>query len=236
MTIATSAVHLPAITPTSTEAHAALVALHGSFLQRMRVVLAAGRRLLADPDQTREVFVLAIALNAKKLPELLARFVGDDRGLELLLQDANIDGKSVDFSALRALGAHTLGGAYARFLDDNGLDPDLFQAPPGLPRAAAYLAKRLRQSHDLWHVLTGHAPDVAGEVALQAFTFAQTRMPSAALIAIAGVLRWSIVRPSLVLEAWRAYRRGARAAFLAPVRWEQHWERPLVEVRRELGL
>ena len=44
-------------------------------------------------------------------------------------------------------------------------------AVPPDPRAA-YLAQRMRQTHDIWHVLTGYATDVAGEVQLQAFTLA----------------------------------------------------------------
>jgi hypothetical protein len=33
-------------------------------------------------------------------------------------------------------------------MDDNGLDPDLFQAPPGVPADIAWVAQRLRHSLD----------------------------------------------------------------------------------------
>jgi ubiquinone biosynthesis protein COQ4 len=136
----------------------------------------------------------------------------------------------------RALPADTLGGAYARYLEDNGLDPDLFQAPPGLPGTLAYVAKRTRQVHDIWHVLTGYRPDVAGEVALQAFTFGQTYMPSAGLIALFGTLWFSPRAPRSVLMTVDGLRRGLRASFLTTVRWEDHWGDTLDDVRRMVGI
>src|SRR6185436_723803 len=97
-------------------------------------------------------------------------------------------------------------------------------------------SQRIRQTHDIWHVLTGYRPDVPGEVALQAFSYAQTEAPGAALIALLGTVRWAAKAPGLARMTWDGYRRGRDAAFLAPVRWEDHWDRPLDDVRRELGI
>jgi ubiquinone biosynthesis protein COQ4 len=222
--------------PLNDEAEAVRVALEGSWLARMRVALRAGRRLHQNPDDTRQVFLLGAALNAGRLPRLVERFVADDEGSALLRDDACIDSHAVDYVRLRTLAPDTLGGAYARFLDGNGLDPDLFQAPPGMPPVSAYLAKRLRQSHDIWHVVTGLGPDIPGEIALQAFTYAQTAAPSALLIALLGTLRYAWRRRGLLASVLRAYRLGKRATFLPTVRWERWWERPLADVRRDLGL
>jgi ubiquinone biosynthesis protein Coq4 len=35
------------------------------------------------------------------------------------------------------------------------------------------VGQRTRQTHDLWHVLTGLGTDIPGEIALQAFTYEQ---------------------------------------------------------------
>lgn len=218
------------------EAQAARAAFSGGKLERLGIALRALSRLARDPNDTSQVFLLGLSLNAAKFPELLTRMLVDEEGMRLLREQPSIDSSAIDYDALRALPADTLGGAYVRFLDAHGLDPDMFHAPPALPSVPAYVAKRLRQSHDLWHVVTGYGPDVPGEVALQAFTYAVTRMPSARLIALTGVLRHVLREPRIAGMALEGYRRGKKAAFLPTVRWEAMLERPLGEVRGELGL
>jgi ubiquinone biosynthesis protein COQ4 len=218
------------------ETAAAKVALEGTTLERARVAARALAGLMRDPNDTRHAFVLSLALNGRVFPRFLAQFLMSDEGLELRTERPSIDSSHVDLDRLRALPEGTLGRAYIRYLDDNKLDPDMFQAPPGLPTALAYVSKRLRQSHDVWHVLTGYRPDVPGEIALQAFTYAQTKAPASGLIAVAGALRWMPQRRGLVRETIRGYRRGKRASFLGSIPWERHWDRPLSEVRRELGI
>jgi ubiquinone biosynthesis protein COQ4 len=215
------------------ERRAIEIALNGSGLEKLRVSAGSLRRLLRDPDDTVEVFFLGIAVNAPRLPAFIGRIAADERGLRLLAERPTIDSRSVDWDRLRALPATTLGGAYARYLDDNRLDPDLFQPPPGLPPVPRWVAQRIRQTHDIWHVLTGYAPDVPGEIALQAFTYAQLRMPSAWLIAVFGTL---FKAPGSARMVYDAFERGASAAFLPVVRFEDMWERDLEDVRRELGV
>jgi ubiquinone biosynthesis protein COQ4 len=220
--------------PTVTEADAANAALAGTKRQRARIAFGALRRLLQNPDDTRQVFLLGIAANAKSFPQFYLRFSSSPDGEALLRDRPSIDNAVV--ARLRTLAADTLGGAYARYLDSNGLDADLFQAPPGLPQPIAYIAQRVRQTHDIWHVLTGYHPDVPGEVALQGFTFAQTKMPSAGLIAAFGTLRALPMKPSVIAMTIDGFLRGRDAAFLAAVRWEDHFERKLSDVRKDFGV
>lgn len=215
------------------ESEAARIAVEGSAWQKARLGLRALSRLLRDPDDTAQVLILGLAINAARLPQLLMRVLAAEGGLRLLAEGPVIDSRTVDFERLRSLPEDSLGGAYARYLDDNGLDPDLFQPPPGLPEVARNLATRVRQTHDIWHVLTGYAPDVPGELALQGFTFAQLRMPSSFLIATLGT---AIKAPREARRVWDGYRRGRDAAFLPVVRFEALWDRPVGEVRAQLGI
>ena len=228
--------HAPTAPAADTELDAARIALSGTPIQRASMAARALRDLLRDPDDTTRVFLLGLVLNRRQYPSFLARLTLDDRGARLLRERPAIDSSAVDYARLRALPADTLGGAYARFLDAHGLDPDMFQAPPGLPEVPAYVGQRMRQVHDVWHVLTGYPTDVGGEVALQAFTYAQTGMPSAAWIVLGALLRWGLARPQLGRLAVEGYARGRRATFLAPLWLEEQWERPLAEVRAELGI
>ena len=120
-------------------------------------------------------------------------------------------------------------------LDDAGITPDVFEELPrvGDPRIA-YMMLRMRQSHDLWHVLTGYSPDVPGEIRLQAFTFAQTNAPSALVLTVFGTVRWTIAMKGHVGEVMCAYWCGKATKWFPTFRWEDHWETPLDELRAML--
>lgn len=215
------------------EREAARLALDGTPIERAAMAARAMRRLIEDPDDTRQVFYVGLLVNRRTYPMFLARFTTDDEGARLLRERPAIDSAHVDYDALRALPDTTLGGAYVRFLDANGLDPDLFQPPPGLPEVPAYIAQRMRQVHDLWHVLTGYGPDVSGEVALQAFTWGNTGMASAKVVALAGALKLAGKDPAIVRSVAEGYANGRRARFLASIRVEDHFGRELEDVRRD---
>jgi ubiquinone biosynthesis protein COQ4 len=97
----------------------------------------------------------------------------------------------------------------------------------------SFMAQRIRQTHDIWHVLTGYAPDVPGELALQGFTFAQMRMPSTFLIATVGT---AFRAPLEAKNVWEGYERGLKADFLPVVRFEEHWDEELTVLRSRLNI
>jgi ubiquinone biosynthesis protein Coq4 len=100
----------------------------------------------------------------------------------------------------------------------------------------AYVAQRFRQTHDLWHVITGCDTDAASEVTLQAFTFAQTGAPSAGVLAALGSVRGRLAGIKLGRASRDAYRAGRAARYLGAFPWEDHWATPLGELRRMLGI
>jgi ubiquinone biosynthesis protein COQ4 len=186
-----------------------------------------------DPSRLDRVFDLGVALNARRLPRVLARLEHDPATQRLLAERPSIDSRSVDLAALAELPDGTLGREYARFLQDHGISPDVFKRPPLADERCAYVMQRIRQTHDLWHVLTGYAPDVRGEILLQAFTYAQLRAPSALALTVLAALRHP--RPRLWRDIRLAFRRGRRTRPLAAFRWEDHWHTPVAELRRALA-
>jgi ubiquinone biosynthesis protein COQ4 len=84
--------------------------------------------------------------------------------------------------------------------------------------------------------LTGYDTDVFGEVELQAFTFAQLRLPFSLLVAIFGLLKEQRYSPAGLARVWAAYRRGKRAQPLAWRMWERQFATPLPQLRAALGL
>jgi ubiquinone biosynthesis protein COQ4 len=102
----------------------------------------------------------------------------------------------------------------------------------------AYVRDRVRDSHDLFHTLTGYGVDLFGEAGVLAFTFGQTENKGWAVLVFFNVLVALLSRrlDGLVV-AWKGYRRGRRARYLpAVVDWERLLQVPLDEARLELGI
>jgi ubiquinone biosynthesis protein COQ4 len=100
-----------------------------------------------------------------------------------------------------------------------------------LPDDLRFLRDRMRDTHDLWHVVTDYGVDLVGEAALLSFSYAQTKNPGVGLVVLLAVTKgdaaiWRVLRD--------AYRAGARSAWLPAVAWETLLDRPLEEVRAQL--
>src|SRR5580698_5012251 len=200
--------------------------------------LRALSRVLAHPDETDQVLVFSTYANAGSSLDRIDRFYGDPRGQALFDRKRAIDSHTVDLDALAKLPEGTLGHAYATFMKSHGLTPDVFDGPPADvadPRAA-YVIQRMRQTHDLWHVVTNAQTDPAGEVALQAFTYAQVGAPSSGMLAAFGMLKTVRHDARIVRDVVAMLRLGRRSEQLVLFAWEDHWATELAEVRRLLGL
>ncbi len=218
------------------ELAAVKAALGGDLVARIKLGSRALRKILADPEDTKQVFVLFLSLNAKHIPRFLTRFISEDNGLALMTARSSLDSRTVDYEALGRLPADTLGGAFARHLSDRGLSTDIFKAPPGVPAPIAYMAQRLRQCHDIWHVLAGYDTTVDDELALLAFSYGQSQMPGPAVLAVVGALRFTPKFPKAIPKVWEGFQRGKAARSLITVRWEDMWATPLAEVRERYGI
>jgi ubiquinone biosynthesis protein COQ4 len=193
-------------------------------------------RVLGDSTKTHEIHRVEEITGRPRYRALLAEMQGTPEGRRLLDERPELSSERIDYDALRSLPLSTLGGAYARHLDDHGLSADYQAAAtrhvddPDI----AYLMRRYRQTHDVWHVLLGL--EIAGheEVLIHAFSFGQLRLPVSAMIMVLGGMkhivlerRWGALRHSM-LESYRA---GREADPLMPVCWEDLWDEPLDDVR-----
>ncbi len=206
-----------------------------SLPTRLRRALGALWTLHRDPGRLDQVLVFAQAVNAVSVARAATRIHEMPEGEKLLRERRRIDRAHVDFDALERLPDGTLGREYARFLKDNEISPEPFEQLPDVgDERIAFMMLRIRQTHDLWHVLTGYTPDIRGEVLLQMFSYAQLGVPSALLLALFGTLRYLGPSRALFRDLRTAYRRGKATAFLPTVAWEDRWETPIVDLRAEL--
>lgn len=205
---------------------------------RWRRALGALAKVMADHERTDQVLEFSIYANAGTMARRIERLLEDPRARRLYDERRTLDSRTLDLERLGRLPEGTLGRAYADFMRSNGITPEVFDGPPEEVRdpRAVYVIQRLRQSHDLWHVVTGYETDPASEIALQAFTFAQVHAPSSLILAALGTLRGAREYPRLPRDVLAAFRAGRRAERLAFFPWEDHWETPLAEVRARLGV
>ena len=141
------------------------------------------RRLLANPEETEHVFEIIEALAGNTLERNFDRLQSTPGGRHLFERRDSILEVLRNREALRALPEGSLGRHYTAFMDREGLSADgLVEASDIEERTEAreelaWMGLRLRDSHDLWHVVSGYGRDELGELSLLAFTYAQTRNP-----------------------------------------------------------
>ena len=209
---------------------------------QIRRALRALAALNADPDETSHVFTIIEALSGSSRSHLVSLFQKSAEGQHLLDVRPQLIPVLADRAALRQMPEGSLAHAYLRFVESEGITADGLVAASDASRSRLlgkgseleFVANRMRDTHDLWHAVTGYQGDILGEASLLAFNVPQTRNVGVALIAILGFTR---VRR---LSAWRVIagglRSGARARSLPPVHWEALLPLPLEEVRARLGI
>ncbi len=203
----------------------------------------AGRALSAlmrDPDDLPQVFTLIESISGTAPHRLLRRFRRTDSGRRILRDEPDIVPLLADREALRALPEGSLGRAYLSFVESEGISPEgirdasLEKREAKVPEAFAYLHGRMRDTHDLWHAVTGYKGDVRGELALLAFTLAQNWHIGVALIVGTAIVKGLGDGATGMIRD--GYRRGRTAAWLPPQDWESLLPLPLREVRARLKL
>ena len=155
-----------------------------------RVALQAAVALLRDPDDLPQVFTIIEALSFDTLSRIAARFEATPGGRALLAGRPDIVTLLADRAWLAQLPSGSVGRAYLDFVTRENISAEGIRAAAmtgatgarRLPPPLDYVFARMRDTHDLWHVVTGFHGDLLGEVALLSFIFAQTKNPSIAAL------------------------------------------------------
>jgi ubiquinone biosynthesis protein COQ4 len=211
-----------------------------------RRAFRAARILTNDPDDLPQVFTIIESLSFDTMERITAGLRRSETGRALLEKKPDIVEVLADRAALARLPEGSLGRAYLDFVErenisaqgirDAGMKGSTLSEP--LPAPLDWVHGRMRDTHDLWHAVTGYHGDVLGETALLAFTLAQTKNPAIGLILGIGVLKTSGAPDARMARAtiFDGFRRGRKAAWLPAVDWEPLLALPLEEVRRRLDI
>jgi ubiquinone biosynthesis protein Coq4 len=140
----------------------------------------------------------------------------------------------IDLQSLLQLPADTLGGAYARHMNEQGFDPQAF-----VKADDTWITRRTALGHDIYHIITGFDAQPIGEFGLAAFCLVQS-WDLLNLFVLSFVpltmLRGFGVACQLSVSLIKGFTMGLQSKPLIGYAFEQNWKKPLQEVRQELGI
>jgi ubiquinone biosynthesis protein COQ4 len=203
---------------------------NASVITRVRTTIRALKVLADDPANPDYGPLVNVCMDSETYAKLARTWRESPEGRRLLDQRPTLQGRELDLEALARLPADTLGHEFVRYFRDNGIAPFVTTFP--VANDVDYLSKRYRETHDLFHVITGYGTDEPGEMELQAFVLGNLGLRQAVLI-----LAYSIPR-RIKQEGFKdfgaylgrlraAYLRGRHSREMLSVRYEKLWEQPV---------
>lgn len=207
-----------------------------SNLYRKGLALHACADFIRKPGAKNSFRIAEGLRDSADLRRAVAR-MRDDKELDALFRERYLTGFP-NLDQLIDLPPGSLGHEHAKAMKALNLGNDVYP-PVELTDDVTYYLLRGRQTHDVWHTVTGFKPDVPGELGLQAFQLAQLHVPVSKVLVGLGILRTALF-PEALEPVFGAVARGwmmgkAAPSFMAQ-RWEEGWERPLVEWRQRLNV
>ena len=221
-----------------------------SFTKQRRRPLKAlrhFRELIRNKEDTTQVFYVIEALNGDSFQKQFVKFANSEKGRKRLEENQYLPPLLDNHNWLRTLPDGSLGRAYLHFMTTEGLTAqglvDEYSASDvdrdyGHAEMNIY-GDRLRDTHDMLHVLTGFGRDALGEASVLGYSHAQHGGPGVIFIAYGAAweVRKSAPKGAPVLKSINEARRIGKAAkdivyedlmALLPL--------PIEEVRAMLGI
>jgi len=211
-----------------------------------RGAFQAMNKLLADPNDTTQVFRIMAALNAGTAERNYFRLLQTPEGGRLAYERLELVTKLTDKAWLAQFAPGTVGATYRAFLEKTGFSADGLAAvgdevhgTEKIEHPYAWFGRRERDIHDIWHVLTGYqADDPLGELCLVAFSYSQTKGLGWGFIAAMGVLK-DLRQPhgrAVAGAVMEGYRNGRDAQWLHNENIETLFAEPIDAARARLNI
>lgn len=219
--------------------------LRPSAQRDLRRALRHFRMLVADKEDTQQVFHIYDALPSKQYIPHARALTLSDRGEKLRQSEQFIPSILDDHAALRLLPKGSVAHAYCDFMEREGLTAAGLVAEAdkmGRPRyrdLIEWFGWRQRDIHDLIHVLTGYGRDALGEQCVLLFTHGQSPSQGHLLLGYAGAvnIRRAVRSRAPVLRAVQEARRmGRRCPPLVELSIRELLTLNLEEAREVMGI
>jgi len=204
-------------------------------------LLALGSSIIAILDPTRQdmVATLGETTSSHFITKLRDEMLLNAQGRSILKQRPFVNSNTINMSQLEALPNETFGKQYVQFLKNNHISPDTRCDVKFIDdEELAYVMLRYRQIHDFCHTITGLPISVTGELGLKWFEMLQTGLPMTALSSLFGPLRLNANDRQILFQEYIpwAIEYAHRAPLLLTVKFEDHFDVPIEDLRQQLGI
>ena len=179
-------------------------------------------KLVEDKEDTEQVFHIIEATKGRRSHAQAHAFIRSEEGQRFMADDVSIPAMLDDHDRWADCGPETVAAHYIAFMKREGLsaaglvaESHKWAPPESLPRdQTQWYFDRLRDTHDLFHVLTGYGRDALGEASLLGFSYEQNHNTGILFIAYAGARQIKKVSGTKapLFAAIREGRRLGRAA------------------------
>lgn len=197
-------------------------------------------KLIKNPYDVSPIFKVSEFRNHQSFQLALAKAKADPE-LSALFKEKYRSPKPHDISELKNYPEGSLGNLFAKHMNHFDMDVVFYPEMDDYRKDdLTYLRYRARETHDIHHVVLGMNPDLLGEMSISAYYLSQLNTPlSSALLGI-GFLVATIKKPfmlehlvSSIITGWTM---GKKSKNIMSVKWEEMWDRPISEIRSELGI
>lgn len=204
------------------------------------------RLLMKDKEDTSLVFKIYESLPSKNFMPRVQALTLSEHGEVLRASEPSLPEILDDHASLRKTPKGSLGHAYCDFMEGEGLTAAGLVAESdrlGRPKyddLVQWFGDRSRDTHDLFHVLTGYGRDALGEQCVLLFTHGQSPTQGHLLIGYAGSANikkmvWGSKAPVMgAVRQAKATGRGAPTLLEQPIR--ELLKQPVDEVRKFLNI
>ncbi len=151
-------------------------------------------KLIEDKEDTEQVFHIIEATKGRRSHRQAWDFIRSPLGQRFIAEETDIPAMLDDHARWADCGPNTVAAHYIAFMKREGLSAAglVAESHKWLPADARpqdlteWYFERLRDTHDLFHVLTGYGRDALGEVSLLGFSYEQNHNTGILFIAYAG--------------------------------------------------
>ena len=191
-----------------------------------------------NPESLSKIIGLADGIAGSPLSRQMVNYLLDNPTMAALIIE-HWRPAPIALEVLETLPPSSLGYIYSRHMRRQELSPaSVIDASP-ITSSHEYIFHRVRETHDIIHVLTGFGIDAAGELGIQGFILAQIRSPLAVFFIFGGILatmKNQLPLDKLLKSLARGFELGLQAQCVIACKLEDGWDRPLVDWQQELGL
>jgi len=201
------------------------------------------RIVLKDKEQTDQIVAVADALPWRGVGEAASAFLATERGRAIFQAEPYLPDFLDDHALLRGTRPNSFAHAYCDFMERESLTAAGMVAATSARQqfgdGVDWYVDRLRDFHDILHIVTGYGRDLLGEQCIFAFMYNQRPSPGHLVLAWAGTLLMKAKMRSkapVVRALMEARRNGKRCPRIVEMPIQELFAMPLTTVREMLNV